>query len=58
MALQSAGTASETRGQWALSVLQALWRNKLEGWLKVFVVQVGESFDAELWRRTYVGDLE
>jgi len=38
--------------------LQTLWRSKLEGWLEVFVVQVGELFDPQLWRRTYVGDLE
>lgn len=38
--------------------LQALWRSKLEGWLEVFVAQVGESFDPQLWRRTYVGDVE
>jgi DNA-binding GntR family transcriptional regulator len=41
-----------------LVALQTLWRSKLEGWLEVFVVQVGELFDRELWRRTYVGDLD
>jgi DNA-binding GntR family transcriptional regulator len=38
--------------------LQTLWRSKLEGWLEVFVVHVGESFDPQLWRKTYVGDFE
>ena len=38
--------------------LQALWRSKLEGWLEVFVVQVGEPFDLHLWRTIYVGDVE
>ena len=38
--------------------LQTLWRSKLEGWLEVFVTQVGEPFDAQLWRRTYAGDLD
>lgn len=41
-----------------LRALQALWRSKLEGWLEVFVLQVGEPFDPQLWRRTYVGDLD
>jgi hypothetical protein len=40
-----------------LVALQRLWRSKLEGWLQVFVAQVGERFDADLWRTTYVGDL-
>jgi DNA-binding GntR family transcriptional regulator len=41
-----------------LAALQALWRRKLEGWLAVFVAQVGEQFDAQLWRTTYVGDVD
>ena len=37
--------------------LRVLWRSKLEGWLEVFVTQVGEQFDVELWRTTYAGDV-
>jgi DNA-binding GntR family transcriptional regulator len=39
-----------------LRELQELWRSKLEGWLAVFVEQVGEQFDEQLWREVYAGD--
>lgn len=40
-----------------LAELQQLWRGKLEGWLEVFVMQLGQRLDVDLWRATYAGDV-